>query len=527
MIWYILGGVVLLLLLVLILDRAQKKNIIRYNFPVVGHFRNIAIAMGPPIRQYFIASNREELPFNRSQRNWIYHSARNTNNYEGFGTDKDIYAPGHIFVNPKMFPFKVTLDHVNHKNNDPTFIPSAKIIGKRHNRKHPFRPYSVVNISAMSFGSLSKQAQMSLNIGASKVGCYHNSGEGGLSPYHQKGGDVIFQIGTGYFGCGKTDEDGGRYFDFEIFKQKVLDAYPGKVKAIEIKLSQGAKPGKGGVLPAQKNSKEIAHIRGVEPHTDVISPANHSAFGNVREMVEFIEKLADFSGLPVGIKSAIGDLDQWTELAELMAAEHRGPDFITIDGGEGGTGAAPPSFADHVALPLVFGFREVYKIFKGYNLTEEITFIASGRLGFPQEIIKAFAMGADAVNVAREAMLSIGCIQAQQCQTGKCPTGIATQNKRLSSGVDPLIQSIRFGNYINHLRSETLQMTHACGYEHPCQVQMKDVEISGGDNNRISDMETCYGYTKTPVKFSSMQELYDCEYLGGLGKEKNTLLSKH
>lgn len=520
----ILLGLALILGVLAIIDYTQYKHIIRHNFPLVGRVRNIFISMGPPIRQYLIASNREELPFNRSQRNWIYNSSKLTNNYEGFGTDKDIYAPGHIFVNPKMFPFHCGSEHINHRLKDPSFIPSAKVIGLSHNRRKPFRPYSIVNISAMSYGSLSKQAQTSLNLGASKVGCYHNTGEGGLSPYHQKGGDVIFQIGTGYFGCGKTDENGRRIFDFEIFKEKVLDAYPDKVKAIEVKLSQGAKPGKGGVLPASKNSKEIAHIRGVEPHTDVISPASHSAFSNVEEMIDFIEKLAEFSGVPVGIKSAIGDLDQWIQLAELMKAENRGPDFITIDGGEGGTGAAPPSFADHVALPLVFGFREIYKIFQGYNLTDRITFIASGKLGFPQEILKAFAMGADVVNIAREAMMSVGCIQAQECHTGKCPTGVATQNPRYTNGLDPLIQNIRFGNYINTLRKETLQMTHACGYEHPCQMKMKDVEISGGDNNKITDMEQSYGYVKDPVQFTSMDELFNCPHLGGLKQEKNVLL---
>ncbi|MDA0316593.1 MAG: FMN-binding glutamate synthase family protein [Bacteroidetes bacterium] len=523
---YIFISIAALFVIWVLKDFFQKENTIKRNFPVFGNLRFLFIALGPAIRQYFIASNRDELPFNRSQRNWIDSSSKKENNYEGFGTDKDLYHPGHIFVNPKMFPFKVDTDHINHENNDPYFIPCAKVIGLKHERKHPFRPYSIVNISAMSYGSLSKNAQTALNIGASMVGCYHNTGEGGLSPYHMKGADVMFHIGTGYFGCGKDGDDGKRYFDFDTFKTLVLDNYPGKVKAIEIKLSQGAKPGKGGVLPAKKNTKEIAAIRGVKPGVDVLSPTYHTAFNNVPEMVDFIEDLATKSGLPVGIKSAVGDLKHWEELADIMKNEKRGPDFITIDGGEGGTGAAPPSFADHVALPWVFGFSEVYNVFKDRGLSQDIAFGGSGKLGFPSEVLKAFAMGVDFINIAREAMLSIGCIQAQECHTGHCPTGIATQSAWLQRGLDPSIKAIRFGNYINTLRKETLQMTHACGYEHPSQMQMADVDISCGDNNKVITLENAYNYKKEPVHFESMQKLFECNYLGGLGQAKNKLNKK-
>lgn len=520
----ILLALVILIIALALYDFFLAKNSIKRNFPVLGRLRFVFIKLGPPIRQYLIASNRDELPFNRSQRNWIESSAKKENNYEGFGTDKDLYHPGHVFINPKMFPFKVDEQHVNHDTNDPYFLPCAKVIGKKHGRKNPYRPYSIVNISAMSYGSLSANAHTAMNIGAAMVGCYHNTGEGGLSPYHQKGADVVFHIGTGYFGCGVTKEDGKRYFDFDTLKKLVLDKYPGKVRAIEVKLSQGAKPGKGGVLPAKKNTKEIAQIRGVEPHKDILSPTYHTAFSNVKEMVDFIEDLAEKSGLPVGIKSAVGDLEQWNELSEIMKNENRGPDFITIDGGEGGTGAAPPSFADHVALPWVFGFSEVYKLFKDKGLSNDIVFIGSGKLGFPSELLKAFAMGVDVVNIAREAMLSIGCIQAQECQTGHCPTGIATQSQRLQRGLNPVVQSVRFGNYINTLRKETLQMTHACGYEHPCQMKMSDVDISCGDNNKVITIEKAYGYKKETVPFVSMKELMECDHLGGLEKQKNKLI---
>lgn len=521
----IVGSIFLIFGFIALKDVSQKRHTLKRNFPLVGRGRYIAEKFGPPIRQYFISNNREELPFNRGQRSWIYASSKGENNYQGFGTDKDIFAPNHVFINPKMFPFRVEPKHINHSNNDHYFMPCAKVMGLSRNRKKPFRPYSLINISAMSYGSLSKQAQESLNLGAAMVGAYHNTGEGGLSPYHQKGADVIFHFGTGYFGCGKTGEDGQRYFDFDVMKELVLDKYD-KVRAIEIKLSQGAKPGKGGVLPAKKNTPEIAAIRGVKPYEDVLSPTYHTAFGNVREMVDFIEEIAAKSGLPVGIKSAVGDPEQWYELAEIMKKEKRGPDFITIDGGEGGTGAAPPSFADHVALPWVFGFAEVYQIFQKAGLTNDVVFIGSGKLGFPSEVMKALAMGADLVNVAREAMLAIGCIQAQECHTDKCPTGIATQNKWLSSGIDPALKSVRFAKYINTLRKETLEMTHACRYEHPCQMKMKDIDMSCGDNNRTVTMVEAFKYEKDDVPFSNMLDLFNCKYLGGLGKSPNKL-NKH
>jgi glutamate synthase domain-containing protein 2 len=514
MIYIVLAIIAVIILIIAIMDLTQKKHTLKRNFPVLGRLRYFAETLGPPIRQYFISNNREELPFNRSQRSWIYASSKGENNYEGFGTDKDIFAANYIFINPKMFPYKVNKEHINHSSNDPYFIPCAKVMGISHKRAKPFRPASIVNISAMSYGSLSAQAQSSLNQGAAMVGAYHNTGEGGLSPYHQQGADVIFHVGTGYFGCGITGEDGLRYFSFEKLEELVLNKYA-KVKAIEVKLSQGAKPGKGGVLPAKKNTPEIAAIRGVEPYTDVLSPSYHTAFSNVRELVDFIEEIAARTGLPVGIKSAVGDLEQWKELAEIMKKENKGPDFITIDGGEGGTGAAPPSFADHVALPWIYGFSEVYQVFKEKGITNDIVFIGSGKLGFPSEIMKAMALGADLINVAREAMLSIGCIQAQECHTDKCPTGIATQNKWLSGGIDPTLKSVRFSKYIKTLRKETLEMAHACGYEHPCQIKMKDIDISCGDNNRTITLEQAFKYEKNEVQFSSMQELADCSYLGG------------
>ncbi|MEN8885389.1 MAG: FMN-binding glutamate synthase family protein [Winogradskyella sp.] len=488
----------------------QRGHTISHNFPVVGHIRYWLESIGPEMRQYFVANNREELPFNRIERGWIYASAKKENNYEGFGTDRDIYAHQHIFINNAMMPYKVDDNHPTAK--DISFVPCAKVMGAHNNRNRPYRPASIINVSAMSFGSLSAKAIESLNKGVKIAGAYHNTGEGGLSPYHSNGGDVIFHFGTGYFGV--RAEDGG----FSMEKMIKLVADNPFIRAIEVKLSQGAKPGKGGVLPGAKITKEIAAIRGVEIGKDVLSPPNHKAFSNVPELIDFVEAIAEATGLPVGIKAAIGKLDQWEELADIMKTENRGPDFITIDGGEGGTGAAPPSFADHVSLPWIYGFSDIYKLFQKRNLTERIVFIGSGKLGFPAKAAMAFAMGVDCINVAREAMMSIGCIQAQVCHTNRCPAGIATQSKWLQNGINVPLKSERLAQYFKTFRKELIEITHAAGYEHPCQFNMNDVEMNVDDHNLTKDFSQAFRYEKTIVSFKSFQNLKDCEYLGGLQK---------
>ncbi|MDG1730421.1 MAG: FMN-binding glutamate synthase family protein [Algibacter sp.] len=502
------GWILISLALVAIRDIFfQKTHTISHNYPIVGHLRYWLESIGPEMRQYFVANNREELPFNRIERGWIYASAKKENNYEGFGTDRDIYEHQHVFINNAMMPYKLPENHPNKM--DKTFLPCAKVMGEFSKRKRPFRPASIINVSAMSFGSLSAKAVESLNKGVKIAGAYHNTGEGGLSPYHSYGGDVVFHFGTGYFGV--RADDGG--FSMEKMVKLVKDNP--FIRAIEIKLSQGAKPGKGGVLPGAKITKEIAVIRGVEVGKDVLSPPNHKAFSNVPEMVDFIEKIAEATGLPVGIKAAIGKLDQWEELAKIMNETGKGPDFITVDGGEGGTGAAPPSFADHVSLPWVYGFSDLYKLFKQYYLAERVVFIASGKLGFPAKAAMAFAMGADCINVAREAMMSIGCIQAQVCHTNRCPSGVATQSKWLQKGIDPTLKSVRLAQYFKTFRKELIEISHASGYEHPCQFKMSDVEINVDYHNLSKALESTYRYKKTPVPFSGMQTLKDCIHLGG------------
>jgi glutamate synthase domain-containing protein 2 len=473
----------------------------------VGHLRYWLEKIGPEIRQYIVANNREELPFNRQERSWIYASSKKENDLQGFGSDQDFNSPGYIFLKNAMIGYNPPKEHPFFKN--PGILPAAKVIGEYHQRRRPYRPYSIINISGMSYGSLSAKAIESLNKGAYLAGCYHNTGEGSLSPYHQNGADVILNIGTAYFGVRNVDGS----FSMNKLKEKV-DHNP-FLRAIELKLSQGAKPGKGGMLPGSKINDEIATIRQIPKGKDAMSPAFHTAFSTIPEMVQFIESMADETGLPVGIKSAIGKLEQWEELAAYMSKTKKGPDFITIDGGEGGTGAAPHAFADHVSMPFTFAFAKVYQIFQRHGLTDKVFFIASGKLGFAEKALMAFAMGADSINIAREAMMSIGCIQAQKCHTNHCPSGVATSNKWLQAGIDPTLKSERFYNYHRALVKEIAEISHACGYEHPSQLTMDDIELSMGDNNRTMSLSKTMGYHKNPIKYEGMEKILHCTHLGG------------
>lgn len=488
-IWTWIGGAVLTALgAVFVRDRFFSKDNILRNFPVIGHLRYFLIEIGPELRQYIVAGNREEAPFNREERDWIYNSAQGKNNFFGFGTDDQIYGVGYPIIKHAVFPHGDGAAHGGTLHKNANDVPCAKILGESHGRKKAWRPRSIVNISAMSFGSLSSNAIAGLNEGAKMAGCYHNTGEGGLSPYHQQGADVIYQIGTGYFGCRDAE---GRFS-----MEKLLSTVGGyaPLRGIEIKLSQGAKPGKGGVLPGRKVTPEIARIRGIPEGKDCISPNSHSAFHDVRSMIRFIEEIARETGLPVGIKSAVGHLAFWKELAVEMRSSGKGPDWITIDGGEGGTGAAPLTFADHVSLPYKIGFTRVYSEFVREKAAEQVVWIGSGKLGFPDRAIVAMSLGADMVNIAREAMLSIGCIQAQKCHTDRCPAGVATQDASLARGVDPKVAALRYARFCQSLRSEILSVTHACGYEHPSQFTAEDIELSAGPG-QFKTLREIYGYT--------------------------------
>ncbi len=462
-IWIVLAVIVALLVAVAIYDLVQDQHAVLRNFPIIGHLRYLMEAFGPELRQYIVTGNEVEQPFNRNQRRWIYNSAKEENTYYGFGTDVSIDTVSqHLIIKNASFPRDAP--------SRPALLPAAKVLGQARGRAKALRAPSVVNISAMSFGSLSGAAIEALNRGAAMAGVWQNTGEGGLAPQHSLGGELVYQIGSGYFGCRTPD---GR-FDLDRLVA-LTDQQP--IRAIEIKLSQGAKPGVGGVLPGAKVTPEIAAIRGIEPGRDCVSPSNHSAFSDVSSMVDFVEEIAAATGLPVGIKTAVGDLGLFEDLATLMANEDRGVDFITIDGGEGGTGAGPLVFVDHVALPFKVGFSRVYRIFAEAGITDDVVFIGSGKLGLPSNAVLAFAMGCDMINVAREAMMSIGCIQAQRCHTGRCPSGVATQSPWLTRGLDPDAKSVRAANYLEGFRYEMARLSRACGVLHPSQITLDHLEF--------------------------------------------------
>jgi glutamate synthase domain-containing protein 2 len=485
-VWLIVALVSGGLLAIAAYDLIQSRHAILRNFPIVGHFRYWLELVGPELRQYIVTSNTEERPFNRDQRRWIYASAKRENNYFGYGSNEDMeLTPNYLIINQAAFP--LTSPAPGQPGYDSAYrLPAAKIMGARRKRPGAFRPDSVVNISGMSFGSLSANAVRALNGGAKLAGCLQSTGEGSLSPHHRHGGELIWQLGTGYFGARTAD---GR---LDLAKAKdVVASNP--VRAIEVKLSQGAKPGLGGVLPAAKVTKEIAAIRGIPLGKDCISPASHPEFHDVDGLLDFVEMLASETGLPVGIKSAVGDMGFWDELARKMATTGRGVDFITIDGGEGGTGAGPLVFSDHVAMPFKVGFTRVYRAFAEQGIAEDVVFIGSGKLGFPESALLAFALGCDMVNVGREAMMAVGCIQAQRCHTDRCPTGVATQDKWLMRGLDPTDKAPRLANYVRTLRKELLALSHACGVAHPALVSAGQVEILD-DHFRSTPVDTLFGY---------------------------------
>jgi len=509
--------ILVFLLGVFIHDRfIQKKHTILKHYPIIGHGRYLIEKIGPELRQYIVANNREEFPFNRIQRSYIYASAKKQNPMQGFGSDADFSKIGHFFVKHSAFPFRVAENHINHTKKD--FAPCAKIIGEYNKRKKPFHPKSIVNISAMSYGALGSGATTANNMGAAIAGAYHNTGEGGFSPYHNTGADVVFQIGTAYYGC---RDDKGKFSMDELIK---LTQENPNIKMIEIKLSQGAKPGKGGILPAEKVTKEIALIRKIKAGEASISPAYHTMFSNAKELVQFIELIAEKTGLPVGIKSAVGQVDFWYDLAFYMDELKGGPDFITIDGGEGGTGAAPAAFADNVSLPFDLAFTTVYKILQNYEIEKRVALIASAKLGLPAEAIKAFAMGADMINMAREILIAGGCIQAQKCHTGGCPTMIARSDKQHLYNVED--KKVRVANFISALRKDILEITHACGYEHPCQMRMEDISINVHNSNTPKALSLIYEYDKTRIGFAGMDYLTEGGMKENIYKIKQEAIEK-
>ena len=466
-------------------DLLQRRHALLRNFPVLGHARYLIESIGPELRQYIVAGDNEERPFTRDQRRWVYASSKLENNYFGFGTDNDVeHTPGYVIVNHRTFG-RTTPTSTRGADVEGV-VPCAKVLGAARDRRHAFRPESVVNISGMSFGSLSGPAVEALNKGAAMSGCLQNTGEGSISPHHRHGGELVWQIGTGYFGC--RDEQGR--FDLQRLKDRAASA---PVRALEIKLSQGAKPGLGGLLPAAKVSPEIAATRDIPLGQDCVSPSRHTEFSSTDEMLDWVEMLAAETGLPVGIKSAVGDLGFWYELTDLMAQTGRAVDFVTVDGGEGGTGASPLVFTDSVSMPFRLGFSRVYSVFAERDLHHQVVFVGAGKLGLPDNAVVAFGLGCDMVNVGREAMLAVGCIQAKTCHTGNCPTGVATQNAWLAHGLDPDLKAVRAANYVKTLRRDLLKVAEAAGVEHPTLIPADSIEILTGQTV-ATPLTEVYGY---------------------------------
>ncbi len=444
-------------------DIIQKKQAIKRNFPVIGHGRYLLEKIRPEIMQYFVETNTEGKPFNRIHRSLVYQRSKKVTDTNPFGTQLDVYQIGYEWMEHSIYS-------KCYENLD---IRPRVIIGGADCKK----PYSssLLNISAMSFGALSQNAILSLNKGAKMDNFAHNTGEGGLSIYHKEpGGDLIWQIGTGYFGC--RDLKGN--FDPVLFKE---NASFESVKMIEIKLSQGAKPGHGGILPASKNTPEIAKIRGVTPHTTVYSPPCHSTFSNPKEFVLFIDRLRKLAmGKPVGFKLCVGRKDEFIDICKAIVETGIKPDFITVDGGEGGTGAAPVEFSNSLGMPLREALSFVYNTLIGFNIKREIKIIASSKILTGFHMARAFALGADLCNSARGMMLSLGCIQALNCNKNTCPVGVATQDKSLMKGLNVEDKSERVANYHHSTIHSFMELIAAAGLTNPNDIMPAHI------NRRVS-----------------------------------------
>lgn len=453
---YAAAAVVISVLLVVLHDRFQQRHAVLRNYPVVGRLRYFFESIRPELRQYFFESDLDGKPFNRRQRSIIYQRAKGERETVAFGMQTNPNDIGYEWMSHSIYPTKIENQDLR------VWIGSSQCT----------KPYlsSILNISAMSYGALSKTAIGALNQGARMGHFAHNTGEGGISPYHIRGGgDLIWQIGTGYFGC--RNEDGT--FNLDMFQKNASRA---AVKMIELKLSQGAKPGHGGILPASKNTPEIAQIRGVVPGVAVHSPPAHSAFSNATQMMIFIDQLRKASGgKPVGFKLCIGSKAEFTALCEAMIQTEILPDFITVDGAEGGTGAAPLEFTDHLGMPLHDALAFVSSTLKKYGLFKEIRIIAAGKIVTGFDILKALSLGASSCYSARGMMMALGCIQALKCDSGKCPVGVATQEKRLYKGIKVEDKRVRVANFHKNTIEATVEMMEACGIKSPEEVNPANI----------------------------------------------------
>jgi len=439
-------------------DMIQTRQSIRRNFPLFGRLRYIFEDLRPKIQQYFVESDTDGSPINRNDRSVIYQRAKKQVDTTPFGTQLNVYAEGYEWMSHSIIPLDFhKMDH----------HPRVGVGNK--DCKQPYQS-SVLNVSAMSFGSLSSNAIEALNAGAKLGNFAHNTGEGGLSPYHLKnGGDIIWQIGTGYFGS--RDEEGN--FSPEAFRKNALRP---EVKMIEIKLSQGAKPGHGGILPGKKNTPEVAAIRGVKAGTTVFSPPYHSAFKTPKEMILFVKKLRELSdGKPVGFKLCVGRKSEFISICKAMVELNTFPDFITVDGGEGGTGAAPPEFSNFVGMPLLDGLSFVDNMLKGFDIRQHIKIVASGKILTGFQMVRAIALGADICNSARAMMMALGCIQALECNKNTCPTGVATQDPTFTKGLVVDDKKVRVSNYHKNTVESFVELLGAAGIDNPRKLNRHQI----------------------------------------------------
>ncbi|MFD1216156.1 FMN-binding glutamate synthase family protein [Microbulbifer celer] len=443
-------------------DISQTKQAIRRNFPVLGRFRYQFEHLGEFFRQYFFSLDREEMPFNRAQRSWVYRAAKNVDSTLAFGSTRPLNQPGDIIFLNHPFP---TLAK--------DAVPAREVtVGEGVARK-PYTTGAFFNISGMSFGALSVPAVTALSKGAAKAGIWLNTGEGGLSSHHLSGGcDIVFQIGTAKYGVRDAE---GNLSDEKL--REVAAHEP--VKMFELKLSQGAKPGKGGILPGVKVTPEIAHVRGIPAGMDSISPNGHPEFKDVEGLLDMINHIRDVTGKPTGFKCVVGNSDWLHALCKaiLERGEESAPDFITIDSADGGSGAAPQSLMDYMGLPLNRSLPLVVDLLQEYGLRERVKVICAGKLLTPSMVAWALAMGADFINCGRGFMFALGCIQAMQCNRNTCPTGVTTHNPDLQQGLDPMDKSERVYNYARNMEYEVGTIAHSCGVSEPRGLRRSHVEV--------------------------------------------------
>lgn len=472
------------------MDYFQTRQGVRRNFPIIGNLRYFFELIRPELQQYFVEDNLSGRPIPRELRSIVYQRAKGQIETIPFGTQRNVYEENHEWVNHSIVPVKASDEEMR------------VTIGGALCRQ----PYSasIFNISAMSYGALSHAAISALNLGAREGGFYHNTGEGGLSPYHLKGADVVWQIGTGYFGCRNLDGT----FDAKSFQER---SQRPEVKMIELKLSQGAKPGKGGVLPAAKVTDEVANIRLVPKGKDVLSPAAHSSFSTPVGLLEFLQRLRDLSGgKPVGFKLCIGKPHEFIAICKAMRQTGLRPDFITIDGSEGGTGAAPLEFSNSVGTPLDEGLAFAHDVLRGFNLRDDIRLISSGKVITSFHMLTKIALGADVINSARGMMLALGCIQALKCNTNHCPVGVATTNPNLVRGLHVGSKAKRVTNFHQQTIHAFAEILGAIGYHHPSELKRQDVF------RRLSD-----GVVK------NYEELFPSVKVGALIEHPHGLVDQH